>query len=1325
VDFFLSVPGVADVDVFGGHQPEVVVEVDRDALAARGLSLPDLLARLAEQNVTRPAGTVYGSSAEYLVKVTGEFPSAGALTDLPVASTTDGRQVKLGDVARIKLGAADLRSFYHGNGKPAIALNLLRAEGGNTVEAIRNAKQALGALEQRFPDLEIEITDDQQPIIDINVHGMRTSLWQAVALTVVVIFLFLADLRAAAVVSVSIPLSFLAALVVLWFSPHTLNMVTLSGLIIAAGMVVDASVVVVENIHRHYSRMSKPNAVRAALAGTGEVSLPITAGVFTTVVVLVPVMFTRGFTSRIMEPLNLMVIVTLLASLVVALSVVPLLASRWLNRPHAQRNRLERLALPVSRVIDRITEEYLRLVGTGLRHRWLFALVMVAFVVLTMRVVKPLLGVAQMPRMDTGIAIVEFDTEASATPREVESTLSRVEEMIYQTPGVERVSAAAGSEPGAISFGSGGATTQSARITVHLVDRTRRKETIWDIEQAWRDRLREIPGVRTFRVSEYGATPISTTKAPFNLILSGPDVQVLDRLADRVIQRLRGTPGMVDLRRSWHLDKDEIRVTADPALTRLYGTSPEQVAENLQAAVQGVPVTQLRLQDFLSIPIRVRYSSDQVADPSRLAEAMIPTRLGMTPLRALATIEKRRTLPSVTREDLKPTIDITAVNTELTIGQVTGLALERLRGVEMPADYELAVAGTVRDNAESQAELGRALIIGIVLLYLILVAMFQSFRQPVTVMSAIPLAVSGALWGLLLFDKPFCQPAFMGIILLGGTIVNNAILLLDFIIEARRKGMGKDEAILESVRLRLRPILMTATSTLVGLSPLIFERAVGLERMSPLGIAAGTGLLLGTVITTVAIPVIYSLFESAAENVGRLFEHSGVKATAGLLIGPLAVGMAWPAPAPQLPDPLTLPAAIRYALEHHPDLSAARARIKRFESQASVAASQLRPHVDLIASETSSKERHTVVPGLGVGGQRLDHWVFQSGAVVRALLWDFGETSARVKSARLRKNASELQEERLRQELAFDVARYFLSALAVEDLLEAARSSRNTLNSILGTTEQLLSQGRAARVDVLKVKVQLAQVESRIEGLQAQRSSLRAGLAEAIGWPGEASLPPLAYRDPDSSIAEAPVETEAAVLQRPDLAALSQEVAAGREEVAAAGKARWPRFELEASYLLYGAPDPLAMLPGGATVDSAWKDDAVAGVRVTFPLWDGGLRESRKREAQAGLQEAEARLQSRRLAALRELEQARAEWRGAWARVRATESSVTEAQEALRVEKLRYSAGKGVINDVLAAEAALLEARAQLREARRQVEIARLAVDLAEGRTPMVLELQP
>jgi multidrug efflux pump subunit AcrB len=869
-DQILALPGIADVDVFGGHQPEVKVRVDRDRLAANGLSIGDVVGALARQNVSAPAGTIYAGRSEYLVKVGGEFADLQQIRDLPIRASSQGL-LRISDVADVSLGEAEQRSIYHGNGEPAVAINVLRPDNGPTVAAIQSFKSFLLRLQAEYPDIQFAVTDDQQPIIDLNISGMRGSLWQAVALTVLVIFVFLADVRAAVVVSVSIPLAFLASLAVLWFSPYTLNMTTLTGLIVSVGMVVDASIVVLENIYRHYREMEHPDAALAAREGTSEVALAVTAGMLTTVIVLIPVMFAGGYSQQTMRPLNLMISSTLVASLLVALTVVPLMASRLLARPHEHRNLVEHAFERTDKGVDLLSRLYLGILHRTLRWRVVTLVLAAAFFLVTFRVAKPLIGGELMPPMDTGIVNLEFDTPTDTSPVGVERTLGQVEKMVYAQPGVETVSSVVGSEPGQVSFGGGGATAQSAKLTIHLVDRMHRKETIWQIQDNWRMELPQIAGVRSFRVTEYGATPMSTTRAPLDIIISGPDPQVLSQLADRCIQSLKGLPGLMDVRRSWYFDKTEYHVDVDPALARLYQSTPADVAGELKAVVKGVPATPMRLKGYLDIPITVQYASQHISDPAQLSDVYVPTRFGPLPLRAMASLDSQRSQPFITRERLRNTIDITAVNRVYTIGQVASMVQKRLADIVPPGGYSIDISGTVADMKVGNGEMVKALMIGFVLLYILLVAMFRSFAHPVTIMAAIPLAVAGAFWGLLLFDKPMCKPAMMGMILLGGTIVNNSILLLDFILNARKGGMGKDEAILQSVRLRIRPILMTTVSTIVGLTPLVLERAVGLERMSPIGIVAATGLLVGTFLTMIVIPVVYSSIDSLSQATNRVW----------------------------------------------------------------------------------------------------------------------------------------------------------------------------------------------------------------------------------------------------------------------------------------------------------------------------------------------------------------------------------------------------------------------------------------------------------------------
>jgi len=873
-DRILRLDGVADVDVFGGNRPEVVVAVSRDKLAANDISLGEVVGVLEKQNISVPAGTLYSRDSEYLIRTAGEFENLQDIRELPLIRKGEG-QLLLSDLAEVRLQKQEPRSLYHGNKQESIALGIIKPQDGPTVETIERVKSFIPELKAQYPNINFQITQDQQPLVDINMQGMVSSIVQAVILTVLVIFLFLADTRAALTAGLSLPLSFLFTLAILWFTPYTLNMITLTGLIVATGLVVDSSVVVLENIYRHFRSKDSPSALEASSSGTRQIALANTAGTLTTVAVLLPIIFIGGYAQRTIGRLSLTISTTLLASLLISLTLVPLLCSKLLSEKGKKGTLIERGAAYVDVAVEYIRQFYLSILRKALNWRVLTLVLAALFFLLSVRTIPSLVGGELMPPMDTGISIVEFNLPATDSLQQVEDTLQKVEEIIYQQPGVKTVSSVVGSEPGALSFGSGGTIAQSASITVHLVDRTEREDSIWEIQQEWREKIRQIPGIKSYRVSEYGATPMATTKAPLDIIISGPNPRVLDKLADRSLQKLQGVSGLVDVRRSWYFDEREYDVDVNPELARVYGTSPEEVSGELKAAVQGVPASKMRLQDYLDIPLRVEYRDSDVNSIADLKDIYVGSRFGPVPLRSLAEIDSDREQPFITREELQTTIDVTGVNRDMSISQVTAKAKERIDQIQIPGGYSIEFSGTMADMMETQKQLRRSLIIGIVFLYLLLLAMFRSFMHPLTIMAAIPLAVAGSLWGLLIFDKPTCMPANMGMIFLAGIIINNSILLLDFIIETRKQGVEKVEAIKRAVELRVRPILMTTFSTVAGLSPLAFEMAVGLERLSPLAIVAGTGLLIGTFLTMIVVPVVYSSLDSLKQGLVNLLGRVG------------------------------------------------------------------------------------------------------------------------------------------------------------------------------------------------------------------------------------------------------------------------------------------------------------------------------------------------------------------------------------------------------------------------------------------------------------------
>lgn len=853
----LALPGVGKVDVFGANQAEVLIRLDHDKLRRYSLSPESVLSALGAGNLSLPGGYQQSGGRESLVKTLQEARTPAELAALPVR-VRGGGVLTIGDVASISLAAQEPRSFYHGNASPAIALNVLKPEGGNSLTGILAVKKRIPHFEGMYPGLLFAVTTDQQPIIDINIAGMKDALQSAILLTMLIVFLFLVDLKSSLIIGISIPMSFLSAFAYLYYTPFTINMVTLSGLIISVGMVVDASIVVVENVERHIS--AGGTVEEGVVRGTREVAFSILGGMLTTIVVLIPIMFVGGYPQQVLRPLTMTITATLAGSFLAAVTIVPLLLKRLFRSGSAQPapgSLRGRLLGFVDSILGMIAEFYLVLLRLVLKAPLVTLTLMLAALVATAGISLPLVGRELMPRMDTGMITVRVDLPPSMPHAEAETVISTFESIMRAEPHVLAISSVAGAEPGQVSFGAGGLLLQQAEMQVRLTTRDRRNTTIWEIMNGWRSRFAKIPGPTAFSVTEFGATPMSTTRAPLDVQITGRDPKNLAALAETTRSALMGIPGLRDVRTSWSITKPETHFTPDPGIAMRYGLTARAIGEMLGVTFTGRIPTRLKMTGYLDLPVRIDIGRAGNRWEWAIGDLVLPLPVGDLFLSTLGVARAAQAPTMLTRENLRQSIDILAANDGRPLSSVAADVQTVLDGIDKPAGYDVRLIGTMSDMADTGRRLGGALGIGLVFLYIVLWVLFENWWRPFLVMVSIPLSLIGALWGLVFFAKPMCMPAMMGLILLGGTIVNNAIILIDFIDQARAGGISRREALFEAVRIRLRPILITTGSTVLGLLPLVLEQAVGLERMSPLGIVAAFGLTFGTFLTLVLIPALY------------------------------------------------------------------------------------------------------------------------------------------------------------------------------------------------------------------------------------------------------------------------------------------------------------------------------------------------------------------------------------------------------------------------------------------------------------------------------------
>jgi len=860
----LNVPQIGDVEVFGGYQPEVLVEIDKDALARYGLSLADVTAALYAENANLPAGIIRTKPHEIFIKIPGEVTEPERLASLVLPH--QGKALHLRDIAKIILSHADRESLFHGNGTPAIALNILRPENGNVMATIKAAQTALKHLASQYPMLSFSIADTQEKIIQTSVSNLIGALREAIILTVIVIFLLMARVRATLLAVVSIPVTYFLTFFLMKLFHMELNIVTMTAVILAVGLLVDDSIVVAENIERHL-REKGLSPKEAAISGTKEIMLADLSGTFTTILVLIPIMFVGGYVEKILRQLAMVLTMALSASYVVSVTIIPLLAPYVLRR--GEGSRLEKALSRISEVfLERLRVFYLALFRFGVRYKLFLIIPAIVFLGFSSKKIMPLVGRDLMPPMDTGIVKVTFEVAPNTPIETAERIVSQMENKLKNVPGFIRMATVMGSEPGVISFGTD-RTPRQGTITVHFVDRFHRQKTIWQMENEIYREFSKIPGLKSLHVFEFGATPLSSIAAPVDVMISGGDPQLLHQLALQVEKRLYHVRGLVSLSHTWDFDREEYFIR--PNLEKLlgYGLSPATLAQELSAGFSGVRASLWRIPEERPYPIRLRLATNQRTSLENLLDYLVPTQEGPIPLRELARVERHFVRGLIVRQNLSPVIDVLGYRRQSAISHLQTGVEKALKGLTIPAGVKISQEGEIKPMKESFGRLKKALVLSLILLYFSLVPTFHSFRHPVTIMVAIPLALIGAIWGLLIVGRHFCMPASMGMILLSGVVVNNSILLLDFIEKARKKGADLYLAIEGAIRARTRPILMTALSTIVGMLPIAAERAIGLERLSPLAVVAIGGLLVGTILTLVYVPIFYVLLDRLAS----LFRH--------------------------------------------------------------------------------------------------------------------------------------------------------------------------------------------------------------------------------------------------------------------------------------------------------------------------------------------------------------------------------------------------------------------------------------------------------------------
>lgn len=857
-DRLLRVPGVSEVEVFGGHILQAQIDLDRSALAAHHLDVAQVAAALAASNITAPEGLVHRDGYRFLLTLNTLAHNPQQLADVQVP-VSGGGFVRVGDLGRVGWSDADPTSLYRGNGQDAIAVSLLRGDNGYAATTARNIDAALPSIRGEFPMLHIEQADGQLRLIDLTVDNMLGALRDALIMTVFVILLFLADTRAAFITALSLPFTYLLTFLVMKLIGYEFDMITLTAIIIAVGLLADDAIVVIENIERRM-REHGESGLAVAANGTQEVMLAVLSGTIANGVVLLPIVFIGGFVQTVLRPLSVSLMVALAASFIVAVTIIPLLTP-WLLKPGARDPLRRPLSYFDTWVLKPLKRFYARVVTWALENpkRVLFVALLLTLASLRQ---LPVVGRELMPLMDSGITQISFEAQPDTDAAQMQRIAQQVDAAIRASVKPDwliSTSTVVGAEPQDKSIG-GSQILSQGMATVNLVDRFHRNETISQINKVIQGKVRAIPGVIDANAVVYGATPLSSIRGTVDLMVSGPDWRVLDQIADALQARLAKVGGLTGFERSWQGDSKRLQLDVDAAKASNYGLTPGSIAQQVAAQVNGIPGGSLRVEGEDSIPVWVRLRADERSSPAAIGALNITAPTGVSvPLAQVATVRTVYAPTEFTHQNLVRTVDVIGFRRNIAVTALDDHVAQALKGLQLPRGYTISDEGEIKEMNASFTRLGQSLALGIVLLAVVLVIAFRSFLTPIAILVTLPLAVIGAAWAMLIADKHGCMPSFMGLILLMGIIVKNGILLVDFAQEALARGVPLKAAILQAVELRTRPILMTAAAAAVGMVPVAFEWAVGLERLSPLAVVAIGGLIVGTFLTLLIVPVLLYL----------------------------------------------------------------------------------------------------------------------------------------------------------------------------------------------------------------------------------------------------------------------------------------------------------------------------------------------------------------------------------------------------------------------------------------------------------------------------------
>ena len=844
------IEGVASVDLNGGITREVRVTIDPAKLAGYGLTTTTIANMMAAENMNLPSGSLSQGDTSVSIRTIGEFKTIQEIQNLPIPTST-GAIVHLSDVARVEEVEADRKGFSYINGERGITISVDKQSTANLVKVSNALKAEIEELQEDYPELEIFMLTDTAEYIELSLANITETAFLSALIAFVILFLFLKNAVTAGIIAVSIPTSIMATFAMMYVTGINMNMISMGGVAIGIGMLVDNSVVVLDSIYGYYERGYTP--AESAEYGAKEVSMAITASTLTTVAVFIPLMMAGGTTGAMMSNLSLTIVYALVASVVVALTFVPMACALLMKRETKTIywKNIKFLAF-LDRWedgIDGLSRKYEVALKWALGHRKKTVICVVVAFVLSLGCI-PLAGMDFMASMDQGTAEVTVElpngTELDTTEELTLEVLYRLEQipevdMIYASVGTSQMSAG----------------TNSSSITVNLVEKSDRDRSTDEVCEEIEALLVDIPGADISVSASSSAMGSMSSSSDVTMNIYGYDNQTLIDVEKDLVAHLEAWPGLSNVEGSVGETVPQAMVNIDRGKASQYGITTASVASALATAISGSTATEFKV-DGTEIDVVLRYDTEEINYLTDLNDLTVTSGMGtQVPLSNFATITMGETSTMITRENQKNYITINADAEGLSGGEAQELITEAMENYELPDGCSYEFGGMTEMMMETFTKLAIAMVVAVFLVYMIMASQFESLRYPFIVMFSMPLAITGAIFGLLITGNTITMPAMMGFVMLVGMVVNNGIVLVDYANQLMERGMKCYDALTTAGPRRLRPILMTTLTTILGMVPMALATSEGSEMMRALAIGVIFGLTLSTVVTLVFIPVLY------------------------------------------------------------------------------------------------------------------------------------------------------------------------------------------------------------------------------------------------------------------------------------------------------------------------------------------------------------------------------------------------------------------------------------------------------------------------------------